>query len=904
MPLPWADIKTNAFAFSKKWKDATDEASEAQSFLNDFFGVFGIDRKRVGTFETKVPMGKDRSGYIDLLWKGVILIEMKSSGKNLDRAYTQANDYAFYLEDKDLPDYIMVCDFKNIRLYRLSTGQVWNFKTSQLHKNIKLFADLAGYKSTTSTETIKEVNVDAALKMAKLHDILRDHGYTGHALEVYLVRLLFCLFADDTGIFEKNIFFDYINNSKEDGSDLSARIARLFEVLDTPLKNREQQTMLPEDLKRFAYIDGTLFNERLPFADFNPKMRHILLECCSFDWGYISPAIFGAMFQGVMNPKERRALGAHYTSEENIMKVIKPLFLDELREEFERVKGNSKQLQFFHEKLSKLTFLDPACGCGNFLIIAYKELRLLELEVLKMLIDTGGQQILDIGLYCKVNVDQFYGIEIEEFPCQVAVVGMWLVDHQMNTLISEHFGLYFARLPLKQSATIIQGNALRLDWEYVITKHRLNYILGNPPFVGARLMSKSQKRDILDVFGNSKGIGNLDFVSAWYIKAARFIENTNIQVAFVSTNSITQGEQVPILWEQLISEHNIIINFGYRTFRWDNEARGKAAVHCVIVGFCIDPSIAMDRTKYIYDEVGKKIAANNINPYLVDAPNVFIHSRTKPICDAPDIGIGNKPIDGGFYLFTETEKEEFLEKEPQAEILFRPWIGAREFINGNKRYCLWVGDCPPSELKKLPEVIKRIEMVRNYRLKSKNPQTVELADNPRRFHVENIPNKDYLVIPASSSERRKYIPIGFVDKNVMSSNALLISADAELYHFGILTSKIHVVWMKAVAGRLKSDYRYSKDGVYNNFPWPTPTEVQKEAVIRAAQQVIEARALYPNSSLADLYDPLIMPVELIKAHNNLDRVVVGAYGGLGFKTEAERVADLMKRYQMLTAGNS
>jgi hypothetical protein len=901
MPLPWKDIETRALTFSKQWKGATDESADAQSFLNDFFNVFGIDRKRVGTFETRVPMGEARSGYIDLLWKGVILIEMKSIGKSLDRAYSQARDYAFRLEDEDLPEYIMVSDFQSVRLYRLTTNQVWNFKTSQLHKNIKLFADLAGYKTTTITNISKEVNVKAAEKMARLHDILRDHGYTGHALEVYLVRLLFCLFADDTGIFEKNIFFDYINNSKEDGSDLSSRIARLFEILDTPQNERDKQTMLPEELKRFAYIDGTLFQERLPFADFNRKMRAILLECCTFDWGYISPAIFGAMFQGVMNPEERRALGAHYTSEENIMKVIKPLFLDELWEEFERIKGNSKQLQFFHEKLSKLSFLDPACGCGNFLIIAYKELRLLELEVLKMLVDTGGQQIIDIQYHCKINVDQFYGIECEEFPCQIAVVGMWLIDHQMNMLVSEHFGLYFARLPLEHSATIVHGNALRIDWENVVTKHQLNFILGNPPFAGARLMSKEQKSDMLDNFSFVKGIGNLDYVSAWYLKAAHLIGETSIRVAFVSTNSITQGEQVPILWESLISRYNVEILFGYRTFRWDNEARGKAAVHCVVIGFSFHKSVTPQWGRFIFDEEGQRVAADNINPYIVDAPNVFIRSRTKPICDVPTIGIGNKPIDGGYYLFTETEKDEFLLKEPLSKSLFRPWIGAKEFINGYERYCLWLGDCSPTELRKLPEVMKRIEAVRNYRLSSSNPQTVTLSEKPRRFHVENIPNQDYLVIPSASSEKRNYIPIGFVDKIVMASNLLFISPEATLYHFGILTSKVHMTWTRAVAGRLKSDYRYSKDIVYNNFPWPEPTEQQKMVIETAAQQVLDARALFPESSLADLYDPLAMPPELTKAHNNLDRAVVAAYGGPGFTTEAERVADLMKRYKSIIA---
>ena len=897
MPLPWADIKANALAFSKKWKDATDEASDAQSFLNDFFGVFGIDRKRVGTFETKVPMGSDRSGYIDLLWKGEILIEMKSAGKSLDRAFTQANDYAFHLEDEDLPDYIMVCDFKNIRLYRLSTGQVWNFKTSQLHKNIKLFADLAGYKSTTVSENVQEVNVDAAEKMAKLHDILSDHGYTGHALEVYLVRLLFCLFADDTGIFEKSIFLDYIKSSRVDGSDLSARIARLFEVLNTPLKEREQQTMLPEELKRFAYIDGSLFQERLPFADFNPKMRQILLECCSFDWGYISPAIFGAMFQGVMDSQERRALGAHYTSEENIMKVIKPLFLDELWEEFERVKGNSKQLQFFHEKLSKLTFLDPACGCGNFLIIAYKELRMLELEVLKMLVDTGGQMVLDITDYCKINVDQFYGIEIEEFPCQIAVVGMWLIDHQMNTLVSEHFGLYFARLPLEKSATIVHGNALGIDWNNVVPKGRLNYILGNPPFGGARLMGQQQKKDLESVFDKVRGFSNLDYVTGWYIKAAEYIATTKVEVAFVSTNSITQGQQVPILWEALIENYKINIRFAYRTFKWANEARGKAAVHCVIIGF---RAFSDNKVKRIYVDDHETLTADNINPYLVSAPNVFIKPRKKPLCNVPTIHFGNMANDNGYLLLTEDDKLEIQEQYPDAAKYIKRFMGAKDLINNNARWCLWLVGMTPAELKQLPAIKERVANVKDYRSKSKRTATNKLASTPTLFGEIRQPDSDYLIIPRVSSENRQYIPMAFMDQIIIAADSTLVIPGATNYHFGILTSKVHMAWVRAVCGRLESRYRYSNDIVYNNYPWPDPTDKQKSAIEATAQQVLDARALYPESSLADLYGPLTMPPELTKAHNNLDRAVVAAYGGPGFKTEAERVADLMKRYQRLT----
>ncbi|MZQ75190.1 MAG: N-6 DNA methylase [Peptoclostridium sp.] len=897
MALGWDEITGRAMAFSKKWKNTIDESAEAQSFLNDFFNVFGVDRKRVATFETKVPIGKTRNGYIDLLWKGVILVEMKSMGKSLDKAYDQARDYAFNLHDEDLPEYIMVCDFQNIRLYRNTTGQVWNFKTSELHKKVKLFSSLAGYKTSTDMPKDQEVDIKAAEKMAKLHDILKSHGYEGHPLEVYLVRLLFCLFADDTGIFEKNIFFDYIENSKEDGSDLAFRIARLFEVLDMPDEQRTKHTMLSDELKRFRYINGKLFEEPLPFADFDHKMRKMLLECCALDWGYISPAIFGAMFQGVMNPKERRELGAHYTSEENILKVIRPLFLDELWKEFEHIKGDSKQLQLFHDKLGKLRFLDPACGCGNFLIITYRELRRLELEVIKMLTDNQAQLMLIHGITSsiKVNVEQFYGIEYEEFPAQIAQVGMWLMDHQMNTLVAEHFGLYYARLPLKQSATIVHSNALKVDWEDIVPKYELSYIIGNPPFVGARWMTKEQKSDLLDVFENHNCAGNLDYVSAWYVKAAQMMDSTTVETGFVSTNSITQGEQVFILWKYLIEKYNVVINYAYRTFFWNNDAKGKAKVHCVIIGF----SNRSRTNKLLFDSDGIPIRAERINGYLIDAPDIFIQSRSKPLCNVPEMRSGNKPVDGGNYLFTEDEKNEFVKLEPLSECYFMKFLGSDEFINGYNRWCLYLENITPSELRKMPLVMQRVEAVRKFRESSSSKPTQKLAETPLQFHVKTIMESSYIVIPQVSSFRRKYIPIGFLSPDVICSDKLRLIPNATLYHFGVLTSKIHMIWTKVTCGRLKSDYQYSKDIVYNNFPWPDPTETQKKAIEDAAQTVLDVRTLYPNDSLADLYDPLAMPLELVKAHNNLDRAVVVAYGGGGFKIEAERVADLMQRYSEL-----
>ena len=896
--LTWDNIQSNAIAFSKRWKDGCKEVAESQSFITEFLNVFGVDDPvRLGDFEYEVMLTGNRTGYIDYLLKGQIAIEMKSRGKDLTAAFEQLHNYLSHLPEDELPDLWMVCDFENVRLSRRSTNEFYAFKTKDLRKHIKRFANIAGYTTKRVRDIQVEVNIKAAEKMAKLHDLLKIHGYDGHELRVYLVRLLFCLFAHDTGIFPQDSLYEYLEKSDPDGSDLSEMINKLFEILDMPPDVRIKRTLISDELKQFRHINGKLFKDHLPSAEFNEKMRQTLLECLDFDWNRISPAIFGAMFQGVMDAKQRREMGAHYTSEENILKLINPLFLDELWQEFDRVKTDPAALDLFHEKIARLRFLDPACGCGNFLIITYRELRVLELEILKM--KTGSNQLMiDITPMLKVGVEQFYGIEYEDFPCQIAQVGMWLVDHQMNIRVSEQFGLYYTRLPLTQSATIVHGNALRLDWEKIVPKNELSYILGNPPFIGSKMMSDEQRDDmahaIVDDKGNSpKGAGVLDYVAAWYYKSAKHMQGTKIASAFVSTNSITQGEQATSLWKPLFEIFGIKIDFGYRTFKWCNEAKGKAAVHCVIVGFSTGRKVK----KTIYDGE-ERITAYNINPYLVDASDIFIESRGNPLCNVPHIGIGNKPIDGGNYLFTEEEKEEFIIKEPQSAKLFRPWIGSDEFINGYVRYCLWLGDCTPAELRQMPEVMKRVEAVKQFRLASKSEPTRKIADTPRRFHVENMPKSEYIVVPEVSSERRRYIPIGFVTPDVLSSNLLKIIPNATLYHFGILTSNVHMAWVRAVCGRLKSDYRYSKDIVYNNFPWPDASDAQRGVVEKLAQSILDARALFPDSSLADLYDPISMPPELLKAHQNLDRAVKKLYGfSINDTDETSWVAALMERYQ-------
>ena len=893
--LTWTEIETRAIAFQKRWKGCSgDEKQDGQTFEKDFMEIFGVDWHD-GFHEHPVLSTSGFTNYIDYYLPGKILIEMKSRGKSLDTAFTQAVAYYRALKPEEQPALIMVSDFDTIRVYNTAKQHHYKpFKVSTLKAHVRIFSILTGRQEDPEIRTEIELNTDASYKMAKLHDALKENGYSGHELEVYLVRLLFCLFADDTGVFEKGTFFNYIKASNPDGSDLSGRLSLLFSTLDTPPEKRMKT--LPEELNKFRYIDGSLFAELLTPPSFSAKMRTILLECCDFDWTQISPAIFGAMFQGVMNPQERRELGAHYTSEENILKVIYPLFLDELYAEFERSKNTTAELQAFHRKLASLTFLDPACGCGNFLIVTYQKLRQLEFEVLKLLSESGQMVLFDAPN--KVSVDQFYGIELEDFPCEIAKVSMLLMKHLMDQEVSHYFGGNFIDYPIRDNASIINANALRLDWNEVIPAYRLNYIMGNPPFNGARTMSAEQKSDLMYVFGDVKNVGNLDFVTPWYKKSADMMDiNPGLQTALVSTNSIVQGDQAGILGEYLFGR-GFEINFAYRTFKWSNAAKGKAAVHCVIIGF--GKSGQSRSTKKIYDANEGKVVSQ-INQYLIDAPKVIIKSRTKPICDVPEIGIGNKPIDDGNYLFSKEQMEEFLRIEPNSSRYFRPWFGSDEFINRRPRYCLFLKHAHPSDLKKMPNVMMRIENVREFRLKSVSPGTVKLAETPTRFHVENDPTSTFLVLPETSSENRNYIPIGFLEPESLCSNAVRILPNANLYHFGILTSSTHMAWMRTVAGRLEMRYRYSKDIVYNNFPWPNPTPEQKHRIEQTAQAILDARQRYPDASLADLYDELTMPPDLRKAHTANDKAVWEAYGKpWPLDDEPACVAYLMELYQKLT----
>lgn len=950
MALSWNEIKRRAIDFAREWKNESREDAEAKSFWDAFFEVFGISRRRVAAFERPVDKIGQGHGYIDLFWKGTLIVEHKSRGKDLDKAYSQALDYFNGLKECELPQYVLVSDFERFRLYDLEANKQYNFQLKDFHRHIHLFSFIAGYASK-SHQPEAPINIKAAELMGKLHDRLAESGYTGHKLEVFLVRILFALFADDTGIFEKNIFADYIEQrTAADGSDLGMHLARLFEVLNTPEDRRNQN--LDEALQAFPYVNGKLFEENLPFADFNSDMRTALLECCYFNWSLISPAIFGAMFQSVMDSEKRRNLGAHYTSEQNIMKLIKSLFLDDLRSELAAIvakRNNRKQLlEKFHDKLASLRFFDPACGCGNFLVITYRELRLLEIEIIKKLYNDS---VLDIGFFCKINVDQMYGIEIEEFPVRIAEVALWLVDHQMNQRLSEEFGMYYIRLPLRKAAKIIHGNALRLDWNYLmhgtyfdasadtvnvsivkeapghyetlnvlakkmnivdeaeIQKQRnmhqtkFDYILGNPPFIGKHLQNDAQKADADLIFHNISSSGLLDYVACWYVKAAQYIQNTTVKVGFVSTNSIAQGEQVGILWNELLNIYHVKIHFAHRTFQWNNEARGMAHVHVVIIGFaCFDTD---NKTIFDYQDnqnTTHQIKAANINPYLAAAPDIIICSRSKPVCRIPKMDYGSKPVDGGNLILSDEEKIALLESEPQAAPYIRPLLSAKEFLHDVKRWCLWLADISPHDLRQMPLVMERINKVKNFRLQSKKLPTRKDAETPTLFAEIRQPDSNYILVPCHSSENRKYIPIGFFDKRHIVSNSCQAIPDATLYHFGVLTSVMHMTWVKHVCGRLKSDYRYSKDIVYNNFPWPLePGKGLVAAVEEKAQTVLDVRTRFPECSLSDLYDPVTMPPDLVKAHNELDKAVDKCYRGQAFGSEMERLEYLFKLYLEYTA---
>jgi len=913
MKLSLGEIRNNAIRFSKEWEDASNEQAEAQSFWTDLFAVYGIKRRSVASFEEHVKNLAGNHARIDVFYSGVMLGEHKSRGEDLSKAKSQAFDYIQSLTREarhdEIPQYIVLSDFARIVVYDLESKDpdtpFADFPTAKLHENISNLLFLAG-QTTRPLDPEDPINIRAVEILGELHDALEKGGYNGHELERFLVRILFCLFADDTVIFEPDAVKRLVKESRDDGFGLGAILEQLFQVLDTPKDKRPAN--LPEEFREMPYVNGKLFSERLRVVNFDADTRTALLDACEFNWSRISPAVFGSLFQSIMagdeGSKKRRQIGAHYTSERDILKLINSLFLDDLKAELDKTTTKPK-LQAFQEKLASLKFLDPACGCGNFLVVAYRELRLLEIECLKKLHTKKKgevQRVLNVAEHLMVNVDQMHGIEIEEWPARIAEVAMWLVDHQMNVKVGEEFGEPVLRLPLTRSAKILHANALRTDWNDVLPAAECNYVMGNPPFIGHHLQNEEQKSDQNRIWHDVDGRGVLDFVTCWYRKAAEYIEESTIQCGFVSTNSIAQGEQPGIFWPKLI-QLGLIINFAHRTFKWISEARGKAKVHVVIIGFGM-----IDTAKHIWEydngdgNLGRRSQPTRISPYLFDGPAEVLQNRTKPICNIPGMKYGNKPTDGGNFILSPAERDQIIDAHPEAAPHIRRYIGASDFLDGTIRYCLWIPDISPSVLKAIPPISDRVKAVRSFRMASKAASTRQYANYPTRFRQIAQTEHPFILIPRHTSENRQYIPFAYFEPSVIASDACFFIPNAQPFHFGIISSEMHIAWVRQFCGRIKSDFRYSKDIVYNNFPWPqNPTPAQVKSVEAAAHRVLDAREQFPDQTLADLYDPLAMPKPLRDAHNALDRAVDRCYRPQPFTSERARVEYLFALYQKLVA---
>ena len=919
MRLSWNEVRARAAAFTRDWQDAAYEKGETQSFYNDFFEVFGVRRRTVARYEERVASLDNRSGYIDLFWPGVLIVEQKSAGRDLKVAYGQARKYFDALPERERPRYMLVSDFQTFELYDLDEREDVSFPLADLSRHVEAFGFILGVQRRTFRDQ-DPANVKAAELVGRLHDALDGAGYRGHDLEQFLVRIVFCLFADDTGIFEpRDIFLDFLEaRTGEDGADLGPRLAQLFQVLDTP--ESERQTTLDEDLAQFPYVNGDLFDGPLRIPAFDAAMRGALLDACRFDWSEISPAIFGALFQSVMDPVERRAQGAHYTTEKNILKVIEPLFMDNLRAEFARLKSRKDsrrvtELRRFQERLGGMMLFDPACGCGNFLIIAYRELRLLEIEVLREIrLATGPdkEQELDVGLLSLVDVDQFYGIEIGEFPVRIAETAMWMMDHIMNNRLSLEFGQTYARIPLEKSPHIVHADALETDWVDLLPPEDCSFVFGNPPFVGAKFQTAEQRAQVRRITGLGKTGGTLDYVTAWFIKAGEYVRAGDTRIGFVATNSITQGEQVAQLWPVLFERCKLEIAFAHRTFAWGSDARGKAHVHVVILGLDGRENARPEKRLFSYPDInGEPVEGGHavLSPYLFDAggladPHLTVRKESHPTNGMGKLIIGSKPIDGGHYIFDADERATFLEAEPDAAPFLRPFVGAREYLQGGQRWILALHNAPPDTLARLPHVRKRIAAVRAGREASKSTPTRKLAETPTLYHVNVLPTSPYLVVPKVSSERREYVPVGWLEPPTIPSDLVFVLQDATLEDFSLLTSAMHMAWLRHIGGRLKSDYRYSIGLVYNTFPTPPGFQerhVNLSKLTPFAQAVLDARATHPDATLADLYDPDLMPPNLHKAHHALDRAVDRLYHRTGFATERERVAYLLMLYEKTRA---
>ena len=930
-----AERREAARKFINHWRGKGDEKQDSQLFwvslLQDVYGMESVQENV--QFERRVIVDGQQK-YIDVyLPETRVMIEQKSMTKDLTKPepqsggimltpYQQAKRYANNMPLDEMPRYIVTCNFQEFRIHDQN-------KPGQDPEVIKLDAlQDAAYrmeflvkKEHASLSEEMKISMQAGEIVGKIYDAFYkqyknpDNEQSQKSLNALCVRLVFCLYAEDSGLFGSHaMFHDYLSSYPT--KHMRKALIDLFRVLDQPEDKRDPY--MDEDLAAFPYVNGGLFSdENIEIPQFTDEIRDLLLTHASeaFDWSSISPTIFGAVFESTLNPEKRRAGGMHYTSIENIHKVIDPLFLNDLRAELAEIENISvvrtrkNRLERFQENLASLTFLDPACGSGNFLTETYLSLRRLENEVLRLRIaadrsEVAGQIMFGFGeeYAIKVSIGQFYGIEINDFAVTVAKTALWISEEQMNRETQEIIHTNISFLPLKSYANIVQGNALRMDWESVIPKEKLNYLYGNPPFLGYSIQSKSQKEDILSIYKDEKGkayktAGKIDYVAGWYFKAAQLMVDTDIRAAFVSTNSITQGEQVASVWKPLYDRFGIHIDFAYRTFIWDSEANDKANVHVVIVGFsCAE----FNHHKFIFDGSGTSVASN-INPYLCDAPTIFIEARSTPICDVPILQNGGKPTEGGFLILTDDERQTLIKSEPQAEIFIRPYMMGKDFINRKPRYCLWMVNANPATLKKCPSILKRIEQVKEYRLASPKPATQKKASVPMLFDEVRECSTDYVAIAKVSSGRRRYVPIDYLTSDIIPGDSIFMLPGSSLYHFGILMSNVHMAWVRAVAGRLKSDYRYSSIVVYNTFSWPTPSPEQSTAIEKTAQGILDARALYPDSSLADLYDPLTMPPELRKAHDRNNVAVMKAYGFPTSMSEAECVAALMKMYQELTS---
>ena len=921
MRLSWNEIRTRAAVFAHEWAEARYEKGETQSFYNEFFEIFGKRRRDVARYEERVQRLDNTSGFIDLFWPGVLLVEQKSAGRDLTAAREQAGTYFDALPDRERPRFQLLCDFQTFELLDRDEREETRFALADLPQHVEKFGFVIGVQRRTFRDQ-DPVNIEASELVARLHDALKASGYDGHDLELFLVRTVFCLFADDTGIFEpRDIFLDFIEDrTAPDGSDLGPWLMHMFQVLDTPPNRR--QAKLDEDLARFPHVNGDLFDGAVRIPDFDAEMRRALLNAGQFDWTAISPAIFGALFQSVMEPAERRAQGAHYTTEKNILKVIEPLFLDDLRAEFRRLQARRDgravaDLRRFRDKLGTLRLFDPACGCGNFLIIAYRELRRLEIDVLREIASRATATQLALAVQSVVEVDQFYGIEIGEFPARIAATALWMMDHIMNNRLSLEFGHTYARIPIEKSPHIRNADALEIDWADVLPPDECSYVFGNPPFGGAKFQSPGQRAQVRRVAALGGSGGTLDYVTAWFIRAGDYLRQAPAdgarppRLGFVATNSITQGEQVAQLWPLLLNRRRLLeIAFAHRTFAWGSDARGKAHVHVVIIGLDATEHAPRDRRLFSYEDInGEPLEGHHavITPYLFDGgaltdPHLVVGEESGPINGMGRLITGTQPLEDGHLTFSTDTKAAFIEREPDAAPYFRPFPGAREFIRGSERWILHTADIPPQVLRDLPETRARLQRVRDFRARSKRQTTLRLADYPTAYGVTTVPDTPFLIVPQVSSERREYIPIGWLEPPIIPSEKLRLLRDATLADFTLLTSAMHMAWMRAVTGRMKSDYMYSVGVVYNTFPLPPGFgNADTSALEPLAQGVLDARTAHPEATLAELYDPYLMPPNLRKAHRALDRAVDRLYRRKRFTSERERVEYLFALYERMQA---